>query len=149
MRSDRDLRAVDRIGGDELLHISVGPFGERLSAPKRLLVVIQKGEVALPVIFHVFEVPFQKPEKIWALRHCSLSLLSLPPFSCSEEERSLSRSITRWLWTCGILNLRRSLRNYGPAREVQVGRVNPDPIQRAPHLMSWSSEQCQKFGPNG
>jgi hypothetical protein len=51
-----DLGPVDRVGGDELVDVGVGPLGEGLGAAVDLLVVVEEGEVARPVLLHALEV---------------------------------------------------------------------------------------------
>jgi hypothetical protein len=50
------LGSVDRVGGDELLDVGVGPLGERFGAAVDLLEVVEEGEVARPVLLHALEV---------------------------------------------------------------------------------------------
>ena len=85
-RADRiaDLGAVDRVGGDELLDVGVGPLGEGLGAAVDLLEVVEEGEVARPVLLDALEVlpdphrraaagplipwiPFDGGEVVWRL----------------------------------------------------------------------------------
>lgn len=51
-----DLGPVDRVGGDELVDVGVGPLGEGLGAAVDLLEVVEEGEVARPVLLHALEV---------------------------------------------------------------------------------------------
>lgn len=44
-----DLRAVDGIGGDELVDVGIGPLGEGLVPAVDLLEVVEEGEVLRPV----------------------------------------------------------------------------------------------------
>ena len=44
-----ELRAVDGIGGDELVDVGIGPLGEGLVPAVDLLEVVEEGEVLRPV----------------------------------------------------------------------------------------------------
>ena len=98
-RADRiaDLGAVDRVGGDELLDVGVGPLGEGLGAAVDLLEVVEEGEVARPVLLDALEV-LPDPHR----RAAAGPLIPWIPFDGGEVVWRLSLSaVAGW---CGFHN---------------------------------------------